>query len=53
VRNFYDAPLTLALSGLNITEGQTPLDKFYLILTVKLTWCTSNMRLGVIQQETE
>jgi hypothetical protein len=45
-RNFYDPPLTLALSGLNITEGQIPQDKFYLNLTVKLTWCTSNMASG-------
>jgi hypothetical protein len=46
VRNFYDPPLTLALSGLNITEQQTQQDKFYLNLTVKMTWCTSNMMSG-------
>ena len=46
VRNFYDPPLTLAQSGLNITEGQTPQDKFYMNLTVKLTWRTSNMTSG-------
>jgi len=38
VRSFYDPPLTLALSGLNITEGQTPQDKFYDGLTVHRRW---------------